>query len=417
MSSKVREFQGVLEALPDAVLGVDESGVIRFVNRQTEALFGFGRDDLVGASLEKLVPQSLRRVHAAYRQGYDAAPRARQVGADPKLSARRQDGSEFPVDIALSNMGSRDGMLVIAAVRDMSHYQSSEVDRRRADLLLALVEYSEDAIITTALDGTVTSWNPAAERIFGYSGEEIIGTPAQGLSPQDRTQETRTILSTVGAGQAVEHLETVRVRKDGTLFPASVIVSPIRDAQDGIVGASIIARDLTDQLQAALYIRGLLEAALDPLVMISPDGEITDVNEAMVRLTGVPRDQLIGTSFSGYFTDPGTAEGVYQQVFEQGAVSDHPLTLRHENGQETKTEVLYNASAYYGVSGKVLGIFAAVRDVTQQLQTQRAMARQQAEEQSRLKELERFQRLTVGRELKMIELKKEIEYLRKYGPA
>jgi PAS domain S-box-containing protein len=404
-------------------MGVDQSGVIRFVNRQTESLFGFSRDDLVGASLEKLVPHSLQRVHAAYRGGYDA-PRSRPRRQDLKLSARRQDGTQFPVDIALSNMGSKDGMLVIAAVRDMSHYQSGEADRRRDDRLLAIVEYSDDAIIATTPDGSITSWNPAAEKIFGYASNEIIGKSVPALT--DRSDEMAAILAKVSDGQSAEHLDTAGVRKDGTVFPVLLSASPIHDADGAIVGGSMIARDVSEDKQAfeaarsmmaAQYVRSLLEAALDPLVMIGPGGEITDVNEAMVKLTGVPRDQLIGTSFPECFTDREKAEAAYQQVFEYGSVTDYPLTLRYEDGNESQTEVLYNASVYHDVRGNILGVFAAARDVTQQLQAQRAVSERQAEEKARIEELERFQRLTVGRELKMIELKKEIEYLRKYGPA
>ena len=154
---------------------------------------------------------------------------------------------------------------------------------------------------------------------------------------------------------------------------------------------------------------------MDSMVSISPEGKITDANEATVRFTGVPRARLIGTSFSDCFTDPGRAEQVYQSVFEAGSVSDYPLTLRHHDELATNTEVLYNASVYRDASDRVLGVFAAARDVTKQVQAQREARRQQAMELERLAELERFQRLTVGRELKMIELKKQIEYLRKSG--
>ena len=131
-------------------------------------------------------------------------------------------------------------------------------------------------------------------------------------------------------------------------------------------------------------------------------------------LPGVPRWK---PPFSEYFTDPEKAEGIYQQVLEQGSVTDFPLTLRHRGGHETLTEVLYNASVYSDTRGKKLGVFAAARDVTKRVQAQRENAEQQARALDRLAELERFQRLTVGRELKMIELKKEVEYLKEYGQA
>jgi PAS domain S-box-containing protein len=147
------------------------------------------------------------------------------------------------------------------------------------------------------------------------------------------------------------------------------------------------------------------------LVAISPEGKITDANEATVKVTGISREELIGTAFSDCFTEPEKANKIYQLVFAEGMAVDYPLTMRHHDG--TLTEVLYNASVYRDASDNVLGVFAAARDVTKQMQAQRESAAQQAKELDRLAQLERFQRLTVGRELKMIELKKEIESLRR----
>jgi PAS domain S-box-containing protein len=209
--------------------------------------------------------------------------------------------------------------------------------------------------------------------------------------------------------------ESDRVRKDGSVFPVSMTVSPIRDEDGAVIGASALIHDVTAQKRTFESARSMIETSLDSFVAISPEGKITDANEATVRTTGVPRDELIGTSFSDYFTDPEMANRGYQRVFAEGAVTDYPLTLLHPDG--TLTEVLYNASVYRDPEGNVRGVFAAARDVTKQVQAQRELAEQQARELERLAELERFQRLTVGRELKMIELKKEIEYLRKFGAA
>ena len=158
--------------------------------------------------------------------------------------------------------------------------------------------------------------------------------------------------------------------------------------------------------QAPQYARSLIEASLDPLVTISPEGKITDVNEASIKVTGVRRDELIGTDFSNYFTEPEKAREGYQQVFAKGFVTDYPLTIRRRDGK--LTDVLYNASVYKDARGNVLGVFAAARDVTAQKRAEEQVAEQRAKELERLAELERFQKLTVGRELKMIELKKEI---------
>jgi PAS domain S-box-containing protein len=166
-----------------------------------------------------------------------------------------------------------------------------------------------------------------------------------------------------------------------------------------------------EQLAAASqYARSLIEASLDPLVTISPDGKITDVNAATVKVTGVPREQLTGTDFSNYFTEPEKARQGYQQVFAVGSVTDYPLTIRHKQGE--LTDVLYNASVYRDASGNVLGVFAAARDVTARKKAEAQLAEQRQRELERLAELEKFQKLTVGRELKMVELKKEIEDLK-----
>jgi PAS domain S-box-containing protein len=118
-------------------------------------------------------------------------------------------------------------------------------------------------------------------------------------------------------------------------------------------------------MQAFDAARGMIESSLDSLVSISPEGMITDPNEATIRVTGVPRDRLIGTAFSDYFTDPAKAEEIYQRVFAEGMAVDYPLTMRHRDG--TLTEVLYNAPVYHDIKGNVLGVFAAARDVTNQV--------------------------------------------------
>jgi PAS domain S-box-containing protein len=120
MSSQTRNFEGLLETSPDALVGVDEEGLIRFVNRQTESLFGYDRDDLIGQPIEILVPESLRAAHRVERQGYVQDPRDRAMGVRAKLRGRRRDGTKFPVDIALNPIDTGDGLFVIAAVRDLT---------------------------------------------------------------------------------------------------------------------------------------------------------------------------------------------------------------------------------------------------------------------------------------------------------
>jgi len=131
-----------------------------------------------------------------------------------------------------------------------------------------------------------------------------------------------------------------------------------------VVGASVTCRDLTELKHAAQYARSLLEATLDPMVTISPEGKINDVNEAAAMITGISRHKLIGTDFSQYFAEPDKAHECYQRAFEQGSITDSPLTMCHRDG--SLTEVSYNASIYRDPSGKVLGVLATARDMTWQ---------------------------------------------------
>jgi PAS domain S-box-containing protein len=307
MPSKVSELGDLLDDLPDALVGVDRAGTIRIANRQAGSLFGYGLDDLVGVPFETLVPGSGRQVAATHEKGIDHTHHYPPPRSDPKGSGLRSDGTTFPVDVTWSTLDTGGEALAIAAVRDMSSYQSSETGRQ--------------------------------------------------------------------------------------------------------------VRDVAEGRRAFEAAQSMIETSQDSLVAISPEGKITDANMAMVRITGVPRQKLIGTSFSDYFTEPEKAEEVYQLAFsEEGSITDYPLTLRHVDGHETRTEVRYNASVYRDGSGNVRGVFAAARDVTEQMLAQRAMAEQKAAAEDRLEELERFQRLTVGRELRMIQLKKEIEHLRRFEP-
>jgi PAS domain S-box-containing protein len=136
-----------------------------------------------------------------------------------------------------------------------------------------------------------------------------------------------------------------------------------KDDKGKVLGVFAAARDVTVQKQASQYARSLIEASLDPLVTISAQGKITDVNAASVDATGVPREKLIGTDFSDYFTEPQTAREGYQKVFSEGLVRDYALAIRHVTGRIM--DVLYNASVYKDDKGKVLGVFAAARDVTE----------------------------------------------------
>jgi diguanylate cyclase (GGDEF)-like protein/PAS domain S-box-containing protein len=253
-------FRGLLGSAPDAIVVVDAGGEIVLVNAQTEKLFGYRREELLGERVEMLLPERFRDRHPDHRTDYSADPHARRMGAGLELFGRRRDGSEFPVEVSLSPVETEDGTLVWSAVRDIT-------DRREAEQamsqLVAVVESSDDAIISKTVEGTIVSWNPGAERLYGYSAAEAIGKPISLLVPTAHPDGVPEILARVKAGELVKNYETIRARKDGTLVDVSLTVSPIRDAGGRVVGASTIAREIGDRLRYQNELRYMADH--DPL--------------------------------------------------------------------------------------------------------------------------------------------------------
>ena len=232
---------------------------------------------------------------------------------------------------------------VVAVARDVTQQKKAGEERSR---LAAMVDTTMDAFIGKSLEGIVTSWNKGAARTFGYTADEMIGQHVSMIIPPHLRDEDQRMLERLGRGGRLEPYETLRVRKSGEIFDVRSRCRP-GSRTDGRIIAGHRIRDITTQKHASQYARSLIEASLDPLVTISPEGRMTDVNEATVRVTGVPRERLIGTDFSDYFAEPEKARAGYQQVFSMGFVTDYPLTMRHKDGMHTN--VLYTASLYKDV--------------------------------------------------------------------
>jgi PAS domain S-box-containing protein len=358
----------IVEVSDDAVIGTSLDGIITSWNPAAERMYGYPSNEIIGKPGSLLAPKD--------RGGEMDAVLVRVKDGDTverlETTLVRKDGTVVPVSLTVAPIRDEDGAIVGIG---MVHRDVTEQGRafEVAQRMEAIVEGSDDAIIALTLEGIVTSWNPAAERLFGYSTEEIIGKSAETVTPKDRPDEMKDILAKVKAGEHIDHLETIRVRKDGSVFPVSLTVSPICDAGGAIVGTSMISRDMAALKHALRYAQSLIEAALDPLVTISPEGKVDDVNEAMVTVAGVPREELIGTDFSQYFTDPDKAHEGYQEAFAQGSLTDFPLTLIHQDG--TLVDVLYNASVYRDFNDKVLGVVAVARDASK-LYQQRQLSEQ-----------------------------------------
>jgi len=239
--------EDLLEAAPDAMVVVNQAGRMILINRQTEILFGYQREEILGRSVEFLIPRRFHERHQAHRITFFFQPRIRPMGANLQLSGLRKDGTEFPVEISFSPIQTSEGILVTSAIRDISERKMAEDSRLK---LATIVESSDDAIASGTLDGIIASWNRGAERIYGYTEAEAVGKPIMMLVPPDLPDEENKILEMLRAGRSIEHFETVRVTKNGKRINVSLSISPIKDSTGTTVGCCGIARDITERKEA-----------------------------------------------------------------------------------------------------------------------------------------------------------------------
>ncbi len=263
-------LENLFDVSPDAIFVTDAAGVIRDANPRAAELFGYAPFELAGKPIEALVPERFRKRHPGHRENYNAHPRARQMGAALNLFGLRKDGTEFPVDIMLKPIETAAGPVVLSFVRDVTEQRLAMDAMRRADLQLrSIVESVSDyAIYLLDKDGHIMTWNPGAERIKGYTSEEIVGLHFSRFFIEDDVQRDKPAeLLRLAAKRGRVEQEAWRVRKDGSRFWADIVLTAIRDVSGELIGYAKVTRDFTDRKRAEeavmLQLSGALLANLD----------------------------------------------------------------------------------------------------------------------------------------------------------
>jgi PAS domain S-box-containing protein len=237
------DLGGLLDAAPDAIVVIDDSGLVVLVNAQTERLFGYSRDEIVGQSVEMLVPSELREVHRKHRGEYVHEPHVRSMGSGLDLKARRKDGSEFPVEISLAPLRVGDSLLVSAAVRDVTS------KRREERLFRGLLEAAPDAMVIVDDRGRIVLVNAQVEERFGYQRDELVGQPVEMLVPERFAGMHVAFRSGYVAGPRTRPMglagDLFARRKDGSEFPVEISLAPLETDEGLLVSAAV--RDISER--------------------------------------------------------------------------------------------------------------------------------------------------------------------------
>jgi PAS domain S-box-containing protein len=238
-----RHLAKVVESSDDAIISKDLNGTIISWNRAAERMFGYTAEEAVGHSIRIIIPNNRQ----AEEDDVMAHIRAGRAMTRYETIRQCKDGTLIPISLTISPLYDDAGKIIGASkiARDITEWKQADLVGRR---LAAAVKSSDDAIVTNDMNGIITSWNPAAERMFGYSGREAVGQAIRMLIPPELQGEEDTVLAKIRAGEAIHHYETVRRRKDGSLVSISLTVSPIHSDSGEIVGASRIGRDITGEV-------------------------------------------------------------------------------------------------------------------------------------------------------------------------
>src|ERR1700722_18466686 len=248
-------LKAIVDSSDDAIISKDLNSMIMSWNISAERIFGYTAPEMIGRSIRILIPTELQPEEDAILRKIRSGERVDHF----ETGRKRKDGRLIDVSVSVSPVHSINGKIVGASkvARDISETKRVA----RADqLLAAIVSSSDDAIVSKSLDGIITSWNAGAERMFGYTAAEIVGQSVMKLIPDDRKNEEPKILQRLRSGERVDHFETVRLRKDGEKVDVSLTISPVKNGEGKIVGASKIARNIAEAKKMVRERESLLES-------------------------------------------------------------------------------------------------------------------------------------------------------------
>ncbi|HWN42875.1 MAG TPA: PAS domain S-box protein [Thermoanaerobaculia bacterium] len=369
-----------LASIGDAVISTDAEGRVTYLNGVAEVLTGWSQAEAAGQPL----PDIFHIVHEHTRQPVEnpalrSLKEGRVVGLANHSVLIARDGTELPIDDSAAPMLDESGTPVGAVLvfRDVSGSRRAEEAQAR---LAAIVESSDDAIISKTLDGIIRTWNAGAERIFGYTAEEAVGRSITLIIPPDRLDEEREILGRLTRGERIEHYETLRMAKDGRHLDISLTVSPIRDGEGRVIGASKVARDVTHRKQAENALqaseqrfRTLTAHAPVGIFMADREGNCLFVNERWCKMAGLSPEEARGEGWVRAI-HPDDKERVFHEwsaATQAGRAFTSEYRFRTPAGKVTWLQG--NAIGQRDEAGEVSEYIGTITDITEQREAVEAL--------------------------------------------
>jgi two-component system cell cycle sensor histidine kinase/response regulator CckA len=364
----------VVESSDDAIMGQSLDGMIFAWNSGAEKLFGYSSSEAIGEPIQMLLLPERANEESEILERIMQGVRVKHF----ETVRLRKDGTGVHVSVTISPIRDRNGAIIGASqiARDITDRMCAEEVRER---LAAVVESSDDAIIGKSPDGTITAWNSGAENLFGYSASEAVGKPIQMLLPPERANEEVAILTRIKRGERLDHFETVRMQKDGKRIDVSVTISPIRDSAGTIIGASKIARDISERKCAEAELRksedrfskAFRQSPVAITISTEADGRYLDANESFLRMSGYPRADVIGrTSLDlAFWVLPSLRIDLLRQIQGGGYVTDLRMQYKNSTGEIREAELSWERIEVEGHPC----LLSFMRDITERIRSEKSL--------------------------------------------